>query len=123
MKVWILEAFCTREKMEADLVKFKEMRDETKKDETMQHLWATADMIVENHEKRMAEQPNGYWYALEGKINYRYFCEVARQAIERNREWKFRVMQAEIDDDAETWIGYRNAKENVGVLKYLMATA
>lgn len=110
--------------MEADLVKFKEMRDETKKDETMKHLWDTADMIVENHEKRMADKPNGYWYGTEGKIKYKEFCEVARAAIERNKgkSLKFRVVKAELADDAETWVGYKNPIENEGVLKYLLAT-
>lgn len=124
MKVWILEAFYTREQMEADLIKFKEMRDETKKDETLKHLWDTADMIVENHEKRMAEKPNGYWYGSEGKIKYKEFCEVARAAIERNKGkgLKFRVVKADIADDAETWVGYKNPVENEGVLKYLLAT-
>jgi len=124
MKVWILEAFATKEKLEADLAQFKEMRDETKKDESKKDLWDTADMIVEVHEKLVAENPNGHWYGFEGKVNYKDFCYVAKQALIRNKgkNMKFRVMKAEIDDNAETWIGYRNAEENVGVMKYLLAT-
>lgn len=125
MKVWILEAFASKEKMEADLAKFKEMRDETKKDEAQKHLWDTADMIVDTHEKLLAEYPDGHWYGIDGKIKYKHFCESARQAINRNKGkgMKFRVMEAEIADHAETWVGYRNAVENEGVLKYLLATA
>ena len=66
--------------------------------------------------------PDGRWYGFEGKVIYRQFCDVAKAAIRRNPEGKFRVVEAEIEDDAKTWNGYKMTKVNDGVLRYLMAT-
>lgn len=105
-KVWILEGFITPELM-------KQWLDDDKK------LLETKKRL-----RRAIEQyPDGYWSGYQGNVIYRQFCEVAREMLRnmKNR-MKFRVVTAEIEDNAKYWTEYRNPVENAEVLRYLMAT-
>lgn len=111
-KVWILEKFETHEEMLNHLECFKEYHagDEH------------GNMLIESYAKVIEQNPDGRWIGFDGKTNYKSFCEVARGSIRRNPKSKFRVIEAEIQDDAKSWFGYKMVKENEGVLRYLMAT-
>lgn len=77
--------------------------------------------MIENYKKLIDENPEGRWYGFEGKIIYNQFVVTAREAIRRNPNGKFRVVEALIPDDATMWPGYKFVKVNEGVLKYLIA--
>ena len=118
-KVWILEKFEDTDTMRKHLDDYKSMAS---REGLPAEQAATLDNLVAAQEAILAEYPNGRWYGFEGKIIYRQFCDCAKAAIRRNPDGKFRVVEAEIEDDAKYWPGYKNAKVNEGVLKYLMAT-
>lgn len=117
-KVWILEKFATREEMVKTYNDMNAMIEVVKTPEEV----AAFEFAVTNYEKVMNENPDGRWYGFEGKVIYNQFCEVAKAAIRRNPEGKFRVVEGEIEDDAKYWNGYIVTKVNDGVLRYLMAT-
>lgn len=118
-KVWILEKFEDVATMQEHLADYKEM---AKRDNLApEHVACLSDLIAKQ-EARIAQYPDGHWYGFEGKIIYRQFCDCAKAAIRRNPDGKFRVVEAEIEDDAKYWPGYKNAKVNEGVFRYLMAT-
>ena len=122
-KVWILEKFASREEMVKRCEENKMMVEMAKASGNY-----TADQIASleefaaDYEKVLKNNPNGRWYGFEGKIIYRQFCDVAKAAIRRNPDGKFRVVEGEIDDDAKYWAGYKLVKVNEGVYRYLMAT-
>ena len=119
-KVWILEKFETYEEMVKAQKDFEEMleRAKTKEPSVVEHF----ELLVEKHKEAIKANPNGRWIGFDGKTIYRVFCQVARDSIRRNPNAKFRVIEAEIPDDATCWLGYKFVKENEGVLRYLMAT-
>ena len=122
-KVWILEKFASREEMVKRCEENKMMVEMAKASGNY-----TADQIASleefaaDYEKVLKNNPNGRWYGFEGKIIYRQFCDVAKAAIRRNPDGKFRVVEGEINDDAKYWAGYKLVKVNEGVYRYLMAT-
>lgn len=59
------------------------------------------------------------WQGFEGKTIYKQFCSVAIDTMRRCPNDIFRVVEGEIEDEANYWIGYTNIKVNDGVLKYL----
>ena len=125
-KCWILEKFETREEMEqmterlADVVEYAKSVDDGS-EKAAQAIQATKDAL-DHHLQMMLENPDGRWYGFEGKVKYSEFCYTAKAALRRNPEGKFRVVEAEIDDNAKYWLGYKFVKVNEGVYKYLMAT-
>lgn len=122
-KVWILEKFASHEEMVKNSEEMKMMVEMAKKNGTMKPEEITAfEIALANREKKVNENPNGRWYGFEGKIIYRQFCDVAKAAIRRNPDGKFRVIEAEIGDDDKYWTNYKMTKVNDGVLRYLMAT-
>lgn len=122
-KVWILEKFATAEEETKHYAEFVEMVENAKNNSEMtDEQIAQLEQAVATYKKVVDENPNGRWYGFEGKIIYRQFCDVAKAAIRRNPEGKFRVVEGEIDDDAKYWTGYKMTKVNDGVLRYLMAT-
>lgn len=122
-KVWILEKFASAEEMTKSYEDLKAMAEMTKANGTMKpEEIATIEAGVAKYEETLRANPNGRWYGFEGKTIYRQFCDTARAAIRRNPEGKFRVVEAEIADDAKYWVGYNAVKVNDGVLRYLMAT-
>lgn len=118
-KVWILERWNTREEMESQRNDFREMAEELAKDGR-----PDAYKTLEKFENILAQNPNGMWVGHEGKSNYKQFCDVAKDALRRaeGKGWKFRVVLAEIKDDAKFWVGYQNPVENEVVMRYLLAT-
>lgn len=122
-KVWILEKFASHEEMVKHYEEYKEMLENarTNNEITAEQIAAVEDLIAKQ-EKLIEEYPEGRWYGFEGKSIYRQFCDVAKAAIRRNPDGKFRVVEGEIEDDAKYWLGYKMIKVNDGVYRYLMAT-
>lgn len=122
-KVWILEKFASREEMLKHQEENRVMVEMAKSSDkytaeqisSLEDFAASYDKVVENN-------PDGRWYGFEGRIIYRQFCDCAKAAIRHNPDGKFRVVEAEISDEATMWPGYKFVKVNDGVLKYLMAT-
>lgn len=121
-KVWILEKFASAEELAKTQADMEEMLEAVKADDKSEIDIPSVEMAVAKHKEMMLANPDGRWYGFEGKIIYRQFCDVAKAAIRRNPDGKFRVVEAEIDDDANYWTGYKMTKVNDGVLRYLMAT-
>ncbi len=119
-KVWILEKFATAEEMVKVHAEYEEWFEDVKVNDPDKA--ARFEKLIENHKRMIEENPNGRWYGFEGKFIYRQFCDVAKAAIRRNPDGKFRVVEAEIEDDAKYWTNYKMTKVNDGVLRYLMAT-
>ena len=121
-KVWILEKFASSEEMYETYERMKEMVENAKNSEMTEEQITSLEKAAICYEETMAKNPEGRWYGFEGKIYYRQFCDVAKAAIRRNPEGKFRVVEGEIEDDAKYWTAYKMTKVNDGVLRYLMAT-
>lgn len=117
-KVWILEKFASREEMEKSLSALNEILESANDEKQID----ACKQVVENYKNLIEENPEGRWYGFEGKTIYNQFIVTARNAIRRNPNGKFRVVEAEISDEATMWLGYKFVKVNDGVLKYLMAT-
>jgi hypothetical protein len=122
-KVWILEIFRTREKMLEDIEETRSFRTKELTPEQIEFV----DKLEAGQQKELDDHPDGYWTGTQGKCIYRQFCEVAKETLryhlrEKNDGSRFRVVKAEIADDAKYWPGYVNAVENEGVLRYLLAT-
>lgn len=121
-KVWILEKFASAEDMTKSYNDMKAIVDDCENNGlTEEQIIAFNEHLV-RYENMMKENPNGHWYGFEGKFIYRQFCDVAKAAIRRNPDGKFRVVEGEIEDNAIYWPGYKLVKINDGVLRYLMAT-
>lgn len=121
MKVWVLEKFASPTEMIKTLIDIIEMVESSRSScsvEDSQKL----DEGLDQFENKIEENPSGFWSGFEGKTSYKRFCNVAKDAIERNPNAKFRVVEAEIDDNATTWTSYRLVSVNDKVLKYLRAT-
>ena len=122
-KVWILEKFANNEEQAKYYELLKETLEFVKANKTANDIdIASLEMTIANYEDFMKDNPNGHWYGFEGKVIYRQFCDVAKAAIRRNPEGKFRVVEGEIEDNAKYWGGYKMTKVNDGVIRYLMAT-
>lgn len=121
-KVWILEKFESNEAMVKTLGELEQMFEENKGNFDEKGI-ESMNQTIASYKKRIEENPEGMWIGWEGKIIYRQFCDVAKAALRRaDKSWKFRVVEGEIEDDAQHWCGYKFVKENEGVLRYLMAT-
>ena len=121
-KVWILEKFESNEMMVKTLGELEQMFEESK-DNLDEKGIESMNQTIASYKKMIEENPEGMWTGWEGKSIYRQFCDVAKAALRRaDKSWKFRVVEGEIEDDAQSWCGYKFVKENEGVLRYLMAT-
>ena len=121
-KVWILEKFESNEMMVKTLGELEQMFEESK-DNLDEKGIESMNKTIASHKKMIEENPEGMWIGWEGKSIYRQFCDVAKAALRRaDNSWKFRVVEGEIEDNAQYWCGYKFVKENEGVLRYLMAT-
>lgn len=121
MKVWVLEKFASPTEMIKTLIDMIEMVESSRSScsaEDSQKL----DEGLGRFENKIEENPSGFWSGVEGKTSYKQFCNVAKDAIERNPNAKFRVVEGEIDDKATTWTNYRLVSVNDKVLRYLRAT-
>lgn len=121
-KVWILEKFESNEKMIKNLGELEQALEENKGNLDEKGI-ESMNQAIASYKKRIEENPEGMWIGWEGKSIYRQFCDVAKAALRRaDKSWKFRVVEGEIEDNAQYWRGYKFVKENEGVLRYLMAT-
>lgn len=121
-KVWILEKFESNEMMVKTLGELEQMFEENKGNFDEKGI-ESMNQTITSYKKRIEENPEGMWIGWEGKLIYRQFCDVAKAALRRaDKSWKFRVVEGEIEDNAQYWCGYKFVKENEGVLRYLMAT-
>ena len=115
-KVWILEKFVSNEEMNKSLESLKSLQPVTEEQKRC------LEDQINAYEKRMQDNPAGYWCGYVGKSNYTDFCYDAKQTMRHFKEGQFRVVRAEIEDGAKYWLGYVNPVENAGVLRYLYAT-
>ena len=122
--VWILERWITREEMEQSIREMEKMLAdcEANRPEAVD----TAKELLAYNRKDLENNPDGRWLGYQGKSIYRQFCECAKETMRyfcgKNRNEKFRVVKAEIPDDAKYWTGYKNPVENDRVMAYLWAT-
>ena len=121
-KVWILEKFESNEAMVKTLGELEKMLEESKGNLDEKDI-ESVNPLIDSYKKNIDENPEGIWIGWEGKSIYRQFCDVAKAALRRaDKSWKFRVVEGEIEDNAQYWCDYKFVKENEGVLRYLMAT-
>ena len=121
-KVWILEKFESNEKMVKNLGELEQALEENKGNLDEKGI-ESMNQTIASYKKSIEENPEGMWIGWEGKSIYRQFCDDAKAALHRaDKSWKFRVVEGEIDDNAQYWCDYKFVKENEGVLRYLMAT-
>ena len=121
-KVWVLEKFESNEMMVKTLGELEQTFAECVGKLDEKGIKSMVQTIA-SYKKLIAENPKGMWLGWVGKVKYRQFCEVAKSALRKApRSYKFRVIEAEIDDNTEYWRDYKFVKENDAVLRYLMST-
>ena len=121
-KVWILEKFESNEMMVKTLGELEQMFEESKGNLDEKGT-ESMNQTIASYKKMIEENPEGMWIGWEGKSIYCQFCDVAKSALRRaDKSWKFRVVEGEIEDNAQYRCGYKFVKENEGVFRYLMAT-
>lgn len=121
-KVWILEKFEKPEITQKHIEEYEQMLQMAKQNGTPEESIKALESVIDRQKELLGENPEGRWFGFEGKFYYQHFVQVARAAIKRNPDGIFRVVKAEIDDDAIYWCGYQNPEVNNGVLGYLKAT-
>lgn len=122
-KVWILEKLYTPEETKKSLAETQTILDTAGSNPSATEEAIKAfQNIITSLEQKLVDFPEGYWGGFEGKVIYSQFCQVAKAAIRRNPDCIFRVVSAEIEDNAWSWMGYKNPQVNEGVLRYLKAT-
>lgn len=123
--VWVLERFVTVEDMKNHIADFKDIIAETENEENEDYR-RTAQEMLENTEKQLEENPEGYWMGYIGKSNYKVFCNEAKDFMRRHEndllKSGVRAVKVQIGDSEKYWIGYENAIVNDGVTRYLYAT-
>lgn len=122
-KVWVLEKWIDRKRIEDMYNEYVELFNDEKSNRISDE--DKTKVLTKLKERLSDPNMNGYWLGYEGKSNYKDFCSVASDFIRRhkNENYKLRVVSAYIDDDAEYWVGYKNPTENEGVLRYLFVKA
>lgn len=121
MKVWVLEKFNSPAEMIKTLIDMIEIVESSRGNCSAEDS-RELDENIDQLENKIEENPSGFWSGVEGKASYKRFCNVAKDEIERNPNAKFRVVEAEIDDRALSWINYRVVSVNEKVYKYLLTT-
>lgn len=122
-KVWILEKLYLPEETKKSIIEMEDMLENIRNNpEAPAEGISCMENTISTLKQRLTDFPEGYWLGFEGKVIYRQFCQVAKAAINRNPDFTFRVVSAEIADDAKSWLRYQNPTVNEGVLRYLMAT-
>lgn len=114
--VWILEEFRTAENLREDIEHLKKLQSEFSLDAK------TYNQTLEAIQARIEAHPEGVWQGVEGKCKYNAFCHEAKLYIRMRPKSSYRVLKAELNDAATSWVGYVNGVENDGVMRYLMAT-
>ena len=121
-KVWILERFVSHEEMVKHNEKNKKMVELAEVNGESSEVIASLNDFVNNYEKIISNNPDGYWYGFEGELKYSDFCCSAKNVIRQYPNDKFRVVEGKIKDGAKFWTGYELVKVNNSVLYYLMAS-
>ena len=116
--VWVLEILRTKEDLDKQLNDCRAMIDLAQDEKCMEML----NSVIKSLEQDMRDYPDGKFVGIEGKIYYCDFTYCARECMRRNKDKKFRVVKAEIEDNAKYWMCYKNPIINEGVLRYLYAT-
>lgn len=118
IRVWILERFVPVEETKAHIAEIKEIA-KTCAGETLE----TANNILETLQEKLRDYPEGYWCGYVGKANYKHFCQEALDFMKRNRNGLtltgVRVVEAQIENDAKYWVGYKNPVVSVALTHYL----
>lgn len=117
--VWVLERFVSAEEVQQSITElrgFLKVVEDAKDREELERLIATYEKHTEGH-----------WLGYVGRTNYNQWCWDAKDFIRRHKGTDFgkaplRVVKAQIEDNATTWLGYTNAVVNEGVMRYLWAT-
>lgn len=129
-KVWILEKYTSKKEMESQIPGMHELTKFAKESGSPESVIQQFEEAAEKFAAKVAALPDdgGEWGGWEGKTNYKTFCYTAREAIIRDKKrygkqkHQFRVVEAEIEDDAESWLHYNFIRVNDGVTRYLYAT-
>lgn len=116
--VWVLEMLRTPDEMREAINDFEDMLHM----ETTEQIKVKLTETIHKLEMQMIEFPNGKFTGTIGRSIYKQFTKDAKDCIRRNKDRQFRVVKAEIEDDAQYWVNYKNSVENEGVLKFLYAT-
>lgn len=121
-KVWILEGLVTPDKTKKSIAEVEEWKQEMASLDNHDGVEA-CERTIASLKKKIELFPDGYWLGYQGKTIYSQFCECAKETLKNMKDkMQFRVVKAEIADDAKQWTNYVNPVENEGVLRYLMAT-
>lgn len=122
--VWVLERFVSTEETTNSISELQNMlANATKADDKR-----TLNMMISATKRKLeTDVDGGHWTGYVGRSNYKTWCWEAKDFIRRHKGTEFgkaplRVVKAQVEDDATTWLGYTNAVVNEGVLKYLYAT-
>lgn len=125
-KIWILERYINSAEMAKALDEFKECAEEAEKEgNAAVEVFKNA---VARYQEKMQQNPDGYWLGDVGRSNYKQFCWDAKESLrfwlkkEGKKANEFRVVEGYIEDGSKTWVGYKVAKVNDGVKRYLLAT-
>lgn len=121
-KVWILEQFQPHERLVENYNNLIGIMEQWEKAEVKEENKAKMMGYIEQVKKTADENPNGMWYAVDGKVIYDQFCRVARATIRDYPDDEYRVVEGLVDDGAKYWINYKAVRVNDGVLRYLLAT-
>ena len=98
--VWILERWVSREEMEKDIKQIESA------DNASEYMLLAFRKMLELH-------PEGYWCGCEGKSNYSQFLRCAERHVkDRSDNITYRVVVADIPNDAQYWAGYKNPVED-----------
>ena len=120
--VWILEKWKSPEFMRQTINEFASTLEDEKDEEFIK----STKKIVASLEQELKDNPDGVWTGIVGKTVYKQFCIDAKDDLrywkKKDKNMQFRVVKAEIEDNAKYWLGYVNPVENNRVLRYLYAT-
>lgn len=118
-KVWILERYYTPEECLETANNLKEIIEQIKSEgNVVEEEIHKIEESVKNL-KELYSNRKGKWVGFEGKCNYEAFIQVAKEAMLRNKNVEFRVVEGEINDNSTYWKGYKVKRINVRVMKYL----
>ena len=125
--IWILEVYITPEHMQKGLAFARNVTDWARDFGNPAQVEA-AETLQRLAEERIRQNPEGYWKGYFGKVNYRTFCdrarEILRDPVVKEDNMKFRVLEAERKNPNVTdWKNnYQNGVEDSEVLAYLYET-
>lgn len=109
--VWILEKWIDRNRCVELKNEFIDMYCKGLKE---------AKVVIDHYNDMLNDSRfEGYWCGFVGKSKYNDFCYEAARTLKQDKNSKFRVVKAQIENTAKEWTNYVNPIENEGVLRYL----